>query len=697
MQKKFQLLLLCTGIFIAGNAQVGVGTTTPNSTLDVRGSIAAGYRAFSTNTTATVSDNLLVFNGTAPATLTLPDAATCAGRMYWVKSTVSSILTINATSAQTIDGQATWPISGSKTVKLVSNGVNWIVAAETSPGSGAPGSGLAWIPGGNNLPTTQALGTTSNTDLPFITNNTEKMRLLSTGRLEVGNNTTGIGTAIATRASTAAATFDPATYGDYNGSVIQTTYPAGVTGQNLNIAATGANTGNWPSNIVFFTRTNGGTNSTQKMRLWDNGRLELGSATTNNGVAFTTRTATSVSTFPVANYSDYNGGVIQSTYPGGVTGQNLNIAATGANAGNWPSNIVFFTRENGGTNSTQKMRLWDNGRLELGSNTTGDGVAITTRTATTVSAFPATDYSDYNGSVIQSTYPGGLTGQNLNIAATGANAGNWPSNIVFFTRNNGGTNSTQKMRLWDNGRLELGSSTTGNGVAITTRTATTVSAFPAATYADYNGGVIQSTYPGGLTGQILNIAASGSNAGNWPSNVAFWTRVNGGTNAVERMRIRDNGNVGIGCTAPNYKLQVVGDIAASGGTIRAASAVISTSITACSDFRFKKDIAPLSNALGNVMKLQGVSYNWKVDEFPDNYFTDKHQLGIIAQELEKVYPELVETDAKGYKTVDYSKMAPVLIEAIKEQQRQIAAQQAQIDALKNDMEEIKKAIAGAKK
>lgn len=607
MQKNFTLLLLLTCCFISIRAQVGVGTTTPNSTLDVRGSFSTAYRAFNGATTAASSDNLLVFTGSAPATLTLPDATSCSGRMYWVKTSSTSVLTIAASSGQNIDGAATWTLADKKTVKLVSTGTNWLVTAESAPGAAAPVAALAWIPGGNNLASAQTLGTTTNTDLPFITNNTEKMRLTTTGRLELGTATGGDSTAFLLRAAIAVNKFDPTLYSNYNGSVLQT------------------------------------------------------------------------------------------TYPGSLTGQDFNIAATGSNSGNWSSNISFWTRNNGGTNATEKMRLTSNGRLEVGSNSSPTGPAILTRSSTTTSSFNAVNYADYNGGVIQSTYPGGLIGQDLNIAAVGANAGNWPSNIAFWTRNNGGANATEKMRLMNNGRLEVGTNLTPTGPAILTRSATATSNFNPASYADYNGGVIQSTYPGGFIGQNLNIAATGSNSGNWPSNIVFWTRANGGTNSVERMRISDDGNIGIGCIDPKYKLQVVGDIAASGGVLRAASAVISTTITACSDFRYKKDITPLRNTLANVMKLQGVAYNWKVAEFPDKYFTDKHQVGIIAQDLEKIYPELVETDANGYKTVDYSKMAPVLIEAIKEQQGQISAQQKEINALKKDLEEIKKAIAGAKK
>src|SRR6185503_6951153 len=66
--------------------------------------------------------------------------------------------------------------------------------------------------------------------------------------------------------------------------------------------------------------------------------------------------------------------------------------------------------------------------------------------------------------------------------------------------------------------------------------------------------------------------------------LAFYTRQF--SNLYEEMRLSSLGNLGIGCTAPAYKLHVVGDIAAQGGTLRAVSAVVSTTITACSDVRY---------------------------------------------------------------------------------------------------------------
>ncbi|MFT3935865.1 MAG: tail fiber domain-containing protein [Chitinophagaceae bacterium] len=167
-------------------AQIGVGTTLPNSTLDVRGSMSMVYRAFSSASTATANDNMLSFTGTSAATLTLPDATTCSGRVYWIKNNSSnaSALTIATTSSQTIDGIASWSLTQTnKAMRVASNGANWLVLAESLPGNS---SGTAWINGGNNVSSLQNIGTTSNYDLPFLTNNTEKMRLSNTGNLGIG-------------------------------------------------------------------------------------------------------------------------------------------------------------------------------------------------------------------------------------------------------------------------------------------------------------------------------------------------------------------------------------------------------------------------------------------------------------------------------------------------------------------------------
>jgi hypothetical protein len=90
-----------------------------------------------------------------------------------------------------------------------------------------------------------------------------------------------------------------------------------------------------------------------------------------------------------------------------------------------------------------------------------------------------------------------------------------------------------------------------------------------------------------------------------------------------------------------------------------------------SDARRKKNFKTLPHALEDVLKLRGVSFEWRREEFPELNLNEGRQLGVIAQEVEAVLPEVVSADAKGYKAVAYPNIVPVLIEAIKEQQKQI--------------------------
>jgi hypothetical protein len=83
--------------------------------------------------------------------------------------------------------------------------------------------------------------------------------------------------------------------------------------------------------------------------------------------------------------------------------------------------------------------------------------------------------------------------------------------------------------------------------------------------------------------------------------------------------------------------------------------------------------------------LNGVYYYWKKDQFPEKGFNDERQIGFIAQDLEKVFPELVKTDAQGYKSVNYGAMSAVLLEAVKQQQESI-------ESLKKEIDELKKLI-----
>ena len=136
--------------------------------------------------------------------------------------------------------------------------------------------------------------------------------------------------------------------------------------------------------------------------------------------------------------------------------------------------------------------------------------------------------------------------------------------------------------------------------------------------------------------------------------------------------------LGINRIPTTYTLEVGGTIWANGSTISAGS-------TTWSDERYKKNIVRLNNSLSNICKLRGVTYDWRYDEFKDKNFPQGKQVGVIAQEIEKVYPEIITTDADGYKSVSYEKLVPVLIEAIKEQQEIIKKHEAEINYLKTKL------------
>lgn len=127
---------------------------------------------------------------------------------------------------------------------------------------------------------------------------------------------------------------------------------------------------------------------------------------------------------------------------------------------------------------------------------------------------------------------------------------------------------------------------------------------------------------------------------------AFWENNENGL-------YRINGLVGIGNTDPACKLDVSGNICANG-------------VLLTSDRRFKKNIEPLEKAFDKLLTIRGVGYDFKYKSFPNKDFSKNKQIGVIAQEVEVAYPELVQTNTEGYKSVSYDQLFPVLVNALQE-------------------------------
>ena len=114
-------------------------------------------------------------------------------------------------------------------------------------------------------------------------------------------------------------------------------------------------------------------------------------------------------------------------------------------------------------------------------------------------------------------------------------------------------------------------------------------------------------------------------------------------------------------------LHVIGDITYTG------------SIGQSSDLRLKENIVQLENAVDKITSIRGIYFNYK------NTTANNREVGIIAQEAEKVLPEIVSKDSNGYRLVDYSKLTPLLIEAIKELKEENDNLREENDALRKEL------------
>lgn len=246
-----------------------------------------------------------------------------------------------------------------------------------------------------------------------------------------------------------------------------------------------------------------------------------------------------------------------------------------------------------------------------------------------------------------------------------------------------GTNSVEKMRITSGGDLQLTS-----GVAIFTRSGKKIELNPNSGLANIDaeieitsgmnlffklggsermritsGGNVEIKSAGQLIAYRSDNARSGSffcdnvavqlTSSTDPLRISSADRLELYTVGAERMRITSGGNILIGTTSDNgERLFVSGSIRATG------------SITANSDLTLKKNLLKIKNALEKVEQINGYTYEFKEDD-------SKRHGGVIAQEIDKVFPEIVNTGNDGLMGVEYGNISALLIEAIKEQNTKI--------------------------
>jgi len=137
-----------------------------------------------------------------------------------------------------------------------------------------------------------------------------------------------------------------------------------------------------------------------------------------------------------------------------------------------------------------------------------------------------------------------------------------------------------------------------------------------------------------------------------------------------------------GGTSDNVRFNSLGigmAASATAGRIDATNDIVAFS---SSDIRFKENIVPIENALDKISKISGNTYDWKAETKAEHGY-EGNDVGVIAQEIEAVLPQLVQTRENGFKAVKYDKLVTLLIEGIKEQQKQIDDLTSKVNSLEN--------------
>ncbi|WP_378105674.1 tail fiber domain-containing protein [Chryseobacterium sp. sg2396] len=175
---------------------------------------------------------------------------------------------------------------------------------------------------------------------------------------------------------------------------------------------------------------------------------------------------------------------------------------------------------------------------------------------------------------------------------------------------------------------------------------------------NYGGFIVKNTNTSATSYAGLTLSNGSTAAFNMFLNSAART-ADGGSNAVTLRN--DLGSINMQSVGGNGL-----SIAANTGITTFSNTVITPRVQGPSDRRFKKDITPIYNATEKLNQLNGYTYTWRDrKEFAGQALGEGKDMGVIAQEVEKVFPDAVMTNKDGYKSVNYNALIPVLIEALR--------------------------------
>ncbi len=353
------------------------------------------------------------------------------------------------------------------------------------------------------------------------------------------------------------------------------------------------------------------------------------------------------------------------------------LTADSLGVGTWQSAPALTLPYSGANNSSGQTAF------SISNHSAGYGLLIDNMNATASSAALkaytsglgssgdfAIDNNTSNATVVNAVnYGKGSAGYFVNTSSANSRPSLWTATIGTgpAVKAEGTYAGEFSGRVYVNGRLGIGTTSPEESVSVTGNLKIDQADANNGDFA--SGGVLK--FGKGLTGE--GIASKRTAGGNW-AGLDFYT------GSTIKMTIQNGGNVGIGTITPSQKLDVDG-------------AIRCTSLTQTSDVRFKSNISTISDALASVLKLRGVTFDWNHSAFADKQFPQGRQIGVVAQEVESVFPELVSKDDSGYESVAYDKLVPVLIEAIKTLKAESDTKDARISELEDRLSRIDRLIS----